>query len=136
VRFGSAEIYNAIAYIPDIEETICVGQRRPNDNDETVLLFVKTKGDIPLTTLMVNQIKKQILSTLTARHVPKHIFQVPEIPYTINGKKIELAVKQIVSGRKINPSGSVANPESLRFYERFVKLEEMVAQDRLRLSKL
>ena len=113
-----------------------MGQRRPNDNDETVLLFVKTKGDIPLTTLMVNQIKKQILSTLTARHVPKHIFQVPEIPYTINGKKIELAVKQIVSGRKINPSGSVANPESLRFYERFVKLEEMVAQDRLRLSKL
>jgi acetoacetyl-CoA synthetase len=52
------------------------------------------------------------------------------------GKKIELAVKQIVSGRKIKPSGAVANTESLKLYEQFFELEKLAAQDRLRLSKL
>ena len=121
VRFGSAEIYNAIAHIPEFEETICVGQRRPQDDDETVVLFIKTKGDVPLTQEKIAETKATIRSALSARHVPKFIFQVPEIPYTINGKKIELAVKQIISGKRITASSSVANPESLKYYERFFR---------------
>ncbi|KEF51079.1 acetoacetate-CoA ligase [Exophiala aquamarina CBS 119918] len=126
VRFGSSEIYGAIMHICEFEETICVGQRRPQDLDETVILFVKTKNNVPLTSELVARTKLEISSALTPRHVPKYIFQVPEIPYTVNGKKIELAVKQIVSGRQITPSGAVANPDSLKLYEKFFHLEEVL----------
>lgn len=110
----------------EFEETICVGQRRPQDRDETVLLFVKTKDNAPLTDELVLRTKQTIQKKLSPRHVPKFVFQVPEIPYTINGKKIEVAVKQIVSGRDITPSGAVANPESLEFYKRFRQIEKFL----------
>lgn len=72
---------------------------------------------------IISRTKSIIQQALTPRHVPKHILRVTEIPYTINGKKIELAVKHIVSGRTIVPSGAVANPESLKAYEKFVNIE-------------
>ena len=136
MRFGSAEIYNAIVHISEFEETICVGQRRPHDLDETVLLFVKMKENKPLTQALVLKTKAMISAQLTPRHVPKYILQVPEIPYTINGKKIELAVKHIVSGRHVKPSGAVANPESLQLYERFVDMKKVVEEGRVRAVKL
>ena len=120
VRFGSAEIYQAIETFVQIEDTICVGRRRPRDNDEAVMLFVKMRDSRSLSEALVANIRAAIASSLSARHVPKFILEVPEIPYTTNGKKIELAVKQIVSGVKIVPSGAVANPEALRLYERFL----------------
>ena len=120
----------------EFEETICVGQRRPDDLDETVLLFVKMKDNKPLTPALVSKTRATISAQLTPRHVPKYIFQVPEIPYTINGKKIELAVKHIVSGRHVEPSGAVANPESLQFYERFAEVEKIVDKGRARAVKL
>ncbi|OAG36009.1 hypothetical protein AYO21_09802 [Fonsecaea monophora] len=119
VRFGSAEIYQAIEKFTEFEETICVGQRRPQDNDEAVILFVKMKDSKHLTKALIVSVCSAISTSLSPRHVPKFIFEVPEIPYTINGKKIELAVKQIVSGQVITPSGAVMNPESLKFFERF-----------------
>ncbi|EXJ63370.1 acetoacetate-CoA ligase [Cladophialophora psammophila CBS 110553] len=136
VRFGSAEICNAISGMPEFEETICVGQRRPTDHDETVLLFVKMKNGQALTGALIAKTKSRIQAALTPRHVPKHIFEVPEIPYTINGKKIELVVKQIVSGRKVIPSGAVANPGSLKFYERFVDLKALTKSERLSSAKI
>lgn len=118
------------------EETICVGQRRSDDHDETVLLFVKMKDHTPLTPDLIKTTKATIQSKLSPRHVPRYIFEVPEIPYTINGKKIELAVKHIVSGRKVNPSGAVANPESLKYYERFVRIEDLAQHARADQAKL
>jgi acetoacetyl-CoA synthetase len=82
----------------------------------------------PKTTLtpeIVASTKAAIATRLSARHVPKHIIEVPDIPYTTNGKKIELAVKQIVSGKKVTPSGAVANPESLVYFEQFHSLETL-----------
>lgn len=87
------------------------------------------KNNKPLTSDLISQTKSTTQSKLTPRHVPKHVLQVDEIPYTINGKKIELAVKQIVSGQTIVPSGAVANPESLETYEKFVNLEELTKAD-------
>lgn len=136
VRFGSAEIYNAIAHIREFEETICVGQRRPDDHDETVLLFVKMKPHTPLTPDLITATKTTIQSKLSPRHVPKYVLEVPEIPYTINGKKIELAVKHIVSGRKVTPSGAVANPKSMEYFERFVRIEDLVQHARADHAKL
>lgn len=121
VRFGSAEIYAAIDRFTEFEDTICVGQRRPQDHDETVILFVKMKESQPLTKSLIASVRSAISTSLSPRHVPRYIFEVPDVPYTINGKKIEVAVKQIVSGQTITPSGAVMNPESLKFFERFAK---------------
>jgi acetoacetyl-CoA synthetase len=136
VRFGSAEIYNAVSQFPDFEDTICVGQRRPQDSDERVILFIKMKGERPLLKCTVAAVRSAITAALSPRHVPSFIFQTPEIPYTINGKKIELAVKQVVSGQNITPSGAVENPQSLKFYERFAKDEYLEEDGKARLSKL
>ncbi|EXJ71833.1 acetoacetate-CoA ligase [Cladophialophora psammophila CBS 110553] len=124
VRFGSAEIYEVVDKLPYAEDTICVGQRRARDADESVILFVKMQQNKPLTTAMKKEIQSAIRTARSPRHVPKYIFQVPEIPYTINGKKVEIAVKQIVCGTSITPSSTVANPQSLKFFEQFLEVEQ------------
>jgi acetoacetyl-CoA synthetase len=106
------------------EETICIGQRRPTDKDEQVILFVKMKPGRKLDAALRSRIKDEIRKALSPRHVPKYIFEVPEIPYTINGKKVELAVKRIVSGIKNAPSSAVANPECFKYYEPYFHVEQ------------
>lgn len=136
VRFGSAEIYNVVSQFSEFEETLAVGQRRPQDSDERVILFIKMKDNKPLTRSIIAAVRTAIGAALSPRHVPSFILQTPEIPYTLNGKKIEVAVKQIVSGIKVKPSGAVDNPQSLIFYERFVKDEYLKEGGDLPLSKL
>lgn len=127
VRFGSAEIYGVLeSRFPQIADSICVGQRRPKDDDETVMLFCLMKPGTKLTDGIVNEIKSAIRKELSPRHVPKYIFETPEIPTTVNLKKVELPVKQIVSGKRIKASGTLLNPESLEFYYQFSNVEELV----------
>ncbi|KAJ9653031.1 hypothetical protein H2198_007737 [Neophaeococcomyces mojaviensis] len=128
VRFGSSEIYSVIEkhFHTSISDTICVGQRRPQDTDERVLLFVLMKPGHTFTKSLTNQIKARIGDELSKRHVPKFVFPTPEIPTTVNGKKVELPVKQIVCGKKIRPSGTLANPGSLEYYYRFAEDENLV----------
>lgn len=128
VRFGSAEIYNVIRKFMDIEDSVCVGQRRPHDRDESVLLFVKLKANAKKTKVFIEQVKEEIGKTLTRRHVPRHVFYVDAIPYSIVGKKLEILVKNIVSGRKVK-SNVVVNPESLTIYERFFDLEKAIMDE-------
>jgi acetoacetyl-CoA synthetase len=126
VRFGSAEIYSVIeSYFPEVADSLCVGQRRPQDNDETVLLFLMMNAGHEVNQELVAAIKSRIGKELSKRHAPRHIFPTPAIPSTINGKKVELPVKQIVSGHTIKPSSTLANPESLEYYYQFAKLEEL-----------
>jgi len=146
VRFGSAEIYSVVnAGFPMVADSICVGQRRPGDQDETVLLFLLMKPGERFTTRLVNDIKAAIRKQLSPRHVPKYIFETPDIPVsltrlvledtllileqtTVNLKKVELPVKHIVSGRIIKPSGTLLNPKSLDYYYQFAKVEDLVAK--------
>ncbi|KAA1471742.1 acetoacetate-CoA ligase [Dentipellis sp. KUC8613] len=126
VRFGSGEIYSVMERFSSvIDDTICVGQRRAQDVDERVLLFVKMRPGHALTPALEREIREAIRKALSARHVPAYIFAVEDIPYTVNSKKIEIAVKQIVSGSKIKPSGTVANPESLQLYYKFQDIENV-----------
>ncbi|PYH88073.1 acetyl-CoA synthetase-like protein [Aspergillus ellipticus CBS 707.79] len=127
VRFGSAEIYNVIdtQFSTDVVDSICVGQRRPSDTDESVMLFLLIREGARFTQDLVSRISTAIRKALSARHVPRFIFETPDIPVTVNGKKVELPVKQIVSGKKIKPSGTLLNPESLEFYYRFVEVEKL-----------
>ncbi|KAE8863188.1 hypothetical protein PTNB73_06395 [Pyrenophora teres f. teres] len=127
VRFGSADIYSVIEqHFPEVADSLCVGQRRPHDNDETVLLFLKMNDGHRFREGLVERIKSVISQERSKRHVPRYIFQTWDIPTTVNLKKVELPVKQIVSGKKIKASGTLANPESLKYYEQFAKVEEVV----------
>ena len=83
------------------------------------LLFVKLKESIRLSESLKNQIKLDIRNNCSPKHVPSLIYQTPDIPYTINGKKIELAVKNIIESRPISNKDSISNPESLVFFENF-----------------
>ena len=108
---------------PQIEDSLCIGQRRPHDRDEQVLLFVKMKKEYTYDQEFEKAIRTRIRQDLSPRHVPKFIFETPEIPMTVNGKKTELPVKKIVSGQKITPSSTIMNPESLKWYEKFANLD-------------
>lgn len=82
VRFGSAEIYSVIErrFADRVQDALCVGQRRPRDPDESVMLFLLMKAGKKFDTALVNEIKQAISHDLSKRHVPKYIFQTPEIP--------------------------------------------------------
>lgn len=130
VRFGSAEIYNVIRLFPEVEDSICVGQRRPQDRDETVVLFLKLKPTAKRTKAFAERIKQKIGTSLSRRHVPKYIFFVDGIPYSNVGKKLEILVKKIINGQKAE-STVVANPESLPGYRRFFDIEKAAREDEL-----
>ncbi|KAJ6157911.1 hypothetical protein N7470_005503 [Penicillium chermesinum] len=127
VRFGSAEIYRVIEghFQQEVADSLCVGQRRPTDPDERVMLFLLMKPGKAFTEDLVQQIKSLIRRELSPRHVPAFIFETPEIPTTVNLKKVELPVKQIVCGRKIQPSGTLLNPGSLDYYYQFAEVEKL-----------
>ncbi|KAF9529257.1 acetoacetyl-CoA synthetase [Crepidotus variabilis] len=134
VRFGSGEIYAVLEKFADkLDDSLCVGQRRSKDKDERVLLFLKLRPGIQFTSALESKIKNSIKVALSARHVPAYIFEVPDIPYTVNGKKIEIAIKQIVSGSSLTPSGTVANPDSLKFYYQFRDIENIVGSTKSKL---
>lgn len=118
VRFGSSEIYNIILkhFSTEVEDSLCVGRRRENDLDETVVLFVKMAPDQHFSTELGKKIQDAVKTALTVRHVPKVVDECPDIPVTSNGKKVENAVKQILCGINIKTSASVANKECLDFY--------------------
>ncbi|KAL5594765.1 hypothetical protein BROUX41_001679 [Berkeleyomyces rouxiae] len=125
VRFGSAEIYAVIerSFSDRIADSLCVGRRRPSDPDEKVMLFVLMKPGSVFDSSLVKDIKQEIGKQLTKRHVPTFVFEAPEIPTTVNLKKVELPVKQIVSGQRIKPSSTLLNPGSLDFYYKFARVE-------------
>ncbi|KAI8961573.1 acetoacetyl-coenzyme A synthetase [Daldinia sp. FL1419] len=128
VRFGSAEIYSVLErnFADKVADSICVGQRRPQDSDESVMLFLLMRPGHKFDRKLVNEVKEAIKRELTKRHVPKYVFETPEIPTTVNLKKVELPVKQIVSGQIIKPSGTLLNPKSLDYYYQFAKVEDLV----------
>ncbi|KAF2260621.1 acetyl-CoA synthetase-like protein [Lojkania enalia] len=127
VRFGSSDIYSVVeTHFPEVADSVCVGQRRPTDGDESVMLFLKMNDGHHFTVNLVERVKRKIGEERSKRHVPKYVFQTWDIPTTVNLKKVELPVKQIVSGRVIKPSGTLANPESLKFYYQFAKVEDVI----------
>jgi acetoacetyl-CoA synthetase len=89
VRFGSAEIYNVVLkhYPHEVEDALCIGRRRENDTDETVVLFLKMNAGKTFSEDLVTKIKTTVRKELSARHVPGIIDECPEIPVTSNGKK-------------------------------------------------
>ena len=123
VRFGSSEIYNIVLkhFSAEIEDALCIGRKREQDPDEVVVLFAKMAKDQKFSEDLIKKIQEVVRKELSARHVPKVIDECPEIPYTMNGKKVEGAVKQILCGLNIKTSASVANRECLDFYKEWAE---------------
>ncbi len=115
VRIGTAEIYRVLDKINYIEDSVVIGYSYKDD--EVIILFVKI-NNIKLTNQMKDDIKNHIKNQCSPRHVPYKIIQIEDIPYTINGKKVELAVKNIVEGKNVANIDSLSNPESLNFYKK------------------
>ncbi|RDW88582.1 acetoacetyl-CoA synthetase [Coleophoma cylindrospora] len=124
VRFGSAEIYNILLkyFAAEIEDALCIGRRREIDPDETVVLFLKMVEGQKCTEELKDAIRKEVRKELSARHVPGIIDECFEIPVTTNGKKIEVAVKQILCGMNVKTSASVANANCLDWYREWAKV--------------
>ncbi|KAI9720997.1 MAG: hypothetical protein M1828_005469 [Chrysothrix sp. TS-e1954] len=123
IRFGSAEIYNVLLrHFPGvIADSLCVGMRREGESDERVVLFVRMEDGRTFSDDLASQIKKAIRGDLSARHVPSFVDECPDIPVTVNGKKVEGEVKKIVSGSTVKASASIANAECLEFYRQWAR---------------
>ncbi len=115
VRIGTAEIYRVLDKIKFIHDSVVVGFDK--SDDEVIILFIKI-DESKLSEEMIYQIKKLIRINCSPRHVPYKIFKIDDIPYTINGKKVELAVKNTLEGRNVTNLDALSNPESLNFYKK------------------
>jgi len=114
VRIGTAEIYRQVEQIESVIESIAVGQDW--DSDVRVILFVRLRPGVTLDDDLKTLIKKQIRTGASPRHVPAKIIQVADIPRTKSNKITELAVRDVIHGRKVRNVEALANPEALDLY--------------------
>ncbi len=117
VRIGTAEIYRVVESIEEVADSLVVG--REVGGDVEVCLFVVLRQGLTLDAALTTRIRSRIAEGATQRHVPKHIHQVSAVPYTISGKKVELAVSRIIHGRSVPNRDALANPEALDQFVNF-----------------
>ncbi len=120
VRIGTAEIYNIVEKLPEIADSVAIGQNW--EGDQRVLLFVKLSPGVTLTDELKNKIKVALRDKASPRHVPAMIIDVPDIPYTFNMKKVESAITNIVNGRQVTNRDALVNPESLEYFEKILPM--------------
>ncbi|TAH40948.1 MAG: acetoacetate--CoA ligase, partial [Betaproteobacteria bacterium] len=115
VRIGTAEIYRQVEKLPEVVESLVIGQDwpPPQPNDVRVVLFVKLREGLTLDDDLTKRIKQTIRDNTTPRHVPAKVLQVADIPRTKSGKIVELAVRNVVHGRPVKNQEALANPEAL-----------------------
>ena len=121
IRIGTAEIYRVVENFSEVTDSLVVGQKW--GDDERVILFVKLTEGTSLHNEFIQNIKKTIRSECSPRHIPKKVIEIADIPYTINGKKVEIAVKKIIHGEDVPNRDALANPESLIFYQNLPDLQ-------------
>ncbi|MCC6953300.1 MAG: acetoacetate--CoA ligase [Deltaproteobacteria bacterium] len=122
VRIGTAEIYREVEQMKEILESVVTAQQW--ENDERIVLFVKLRPGVVLDDELRERIRKLIRAELTPRHVPAKIIAVPDIPKTVSGKTVELAVKNVIHGRPVKNADALANPEALAHFENLSELRD------------
>jgi len=115
VRIGTSEIYRVVENMDEIEDSVVVGHKE--DGDERVVLFVKMNPGFSLNDELIGKIRKNIRTNCSPRHVPSFTFEAPDIPYTINGKKVEVAVKKLIHGQEVKNRDALKNPECLDYFK-------------------
>ena len=120
VRIGTSELYRVVESFFEVEDSLVIAQEW--ENDQRIILFLKLKEPHAFSEKFVDTIKKTIRTSLSPRHVPSIILQIEDIPYTISGKKVELAVKKIIEGKEVVNQDALSNPESLDLYRSIPEL--------------
>ncbi|AEF22416.1 acetoacetate--CoA ligase [Pseudomonas fulva] len=122
VRIGTAEIYRQVEKVEQVLESIAIGQEW--DGDVRVVLFVRLRDGVTLDETLHKQICQVIRANTTPRHVPARIIAVDDIPRTISGKIVELAVRNVVHGKPVKNTDALANPQALELYRDLPQLQK------------
>eukprot|EP00743_Colponemidia_sp_Colp-15_P008034 GILK01008706.1.p1 GENE.GILK01008706.1~~GILK01008706.1.p1 ORF type:complete len:662 (-),score=112.76 GILK01008706.1:105-2090(-) len=122
VRIGTAELYRYIETVPEIVDSVAIGQNWKDD--VRVILFVKMKEGYQLTEALKSTLVSGIRKNVSPRHVPEKIIAVPDVPYTLNMKKVEIAVKQMVEGEPVQNRDALINPDCLDYFVNMPELKE------------
>jgi acetoacetyl-CoA synthetase len=122
VRIGTAEIYRQLEQMEEIADSVVVGQNWKND--VRVILFVQLASGYELTDELKAKIRQTIRSNASPRHVPAKILSIPAVPYTLNMKKVELAVKKIIEGKPVLNKDALSNPGALDYYAGLEELQQ------------
>jgi len=133
VRIGTAEIYRVVEAIPEVQESMALDVELKGRTDSILILFVVLQKGFRLNEEVRGKIKRAVSTELSPRYTPDIIVEAPDIPKTLNGKKMEVPIKRILMGMskdKVVNIGSMANPSSLNFYSEFAeKLEDYIRQN-------
>jgi len=121
VRLGTAEIYNQVEKLEEIADSLAIGQNW--EGDQRIILFIKLAEGYQLTEDLKNRIKRTLRDKASPRHVPAKIIEIPDIPYTLNMKKVESAVTNVIHGRPVLNRDALINPQSLDYYENIDELQ-------------
>ena len=126
VRIGTAEIYRQVEQLPEVVESIVIGQEIAGEAgmDVRIVLFVRLAEGITLDEALKEKIRLQIRANASPHHVPKKIIQVADIPRTISGKITELSVRDVVHGRPVKNADALANPQALELFRNLAELED------------
>lgn len=116
VRIGTAEIYSVVENMEEVEDSVVIGQKW--EDDERVVLFVKLNEGYQLDDALKAKISRLIRSNCSPRHVPALIMETIGVPYTLNGKKVEIAVKKALIGQEIKNRDALSNPEVLDYFSK------------------
>ncbi|HEY0996420.1 MAG TPA: acetoacetate--CoA ligase, partial [Gemmatimonadaceae bacterium] len=122
VRIGTAEIYRQVEQLPEVVESVAVGQEVEGGADVRVVLFVRLREGLTLDAPLRDRIRARIRAHTSPHHVPRVIVQVADIPRTINGKITELAVREVIHGRPVKNTDALANPAALDLYRNLPEL--------------
>ena len=114
VRIGTAEIYRQVEKVPEVLESVCIGQAW--QGEERVVLFVRLRDGVILDEALRQRIGDTVRDSTSPRHVPARIIAVDDIPRTLSGKTVELAVREVVHGRPVSNTAALANPASLALF--------------------
>jgi acetoacetyl-CoA synthetase len=122
VRIGTAEIYRIVEQFEEVAESVVVGQDW--EHDTRVVLFVRLAPGHTLDAALEQRLRDAIRRKASPRHVPAKILDVPDIPRTMNGKIVELAVRDVIHGRPVGNRDALANPDALGFFQNRAELQE------------
>ena len=122
VRIGTAEIYRVVEAIPEVAESIAIGQNYKDD--VRVILFVRMQSGEVLDDMVRERIRRQLREHASPRHVPARIIEVSDIPRTRSGKIVEVAVRDVIHGRSVPNIEALANPEALEAFRGLEELQE------------
>jgi acetoacetyl-CoA synthetase len=126
VRIGTAEIYRQVEQLPEILESVVIGQEVPDGaggTDERIVLFVRLQPGHALDDALAGRLRRLIRENASPHHVPRVILAVADIPRTISGKITEMAVRDVVHGREVMNADALANPEALALFRDLPELK-------------